>query len=231
MCSAVSLPSVAPLTWSNYTRAGISDKSCTILLPTQTTPQITLLIQFPLHRQLQLMARLTDWVDNAGARTHWHIRTDHGDGSATSNCLLILMIIIIDFYCGHYCIFLQFHLDSGAMDSNDSFSLAMDSGEMAGFNGLGGGGHHGHGPLPPAHPHHGPPGLPHYPEHYDQPGLPQHPVFANCGKIKIIANRYQSLKQNYSFRWHGWLWWIWPSISWLVDRGRFLSSLNVRLFE
>merc|ERR1712107_531854 len=43
-----------------------------------------------------------------------------------------------------------------AMDSNDSFSLAMDSGEMAGFNGLGGGGHHGHGPLPPAHPHHGP---------------------------------------------------------------------------
>ena len=77
----------------------------------------------------------------------------------------------------------------GAMDSNDSFSLAMDSGEMAGFNGLAGG-HHGHGPLPPAHPHHGPPGLPHYPEHYDQPGLPQHPVFANCGeKILLITFR------------------------------------------
>ena len=64
------------------------------------------------------------------------------------------------------------------MDSNDSFSLAMDTPEMPGYPGLAPG-HHGHGApgLPPPHP-----GL--YPEHYDQagPGLPPHPVFTTCGQ-------------------------------------------------
>ena len=45
-------PPGPPLVWSNYTRAGISDKSCHHCPPpactTQTTPQITLLIQPPL---------------------------------------------------------------------------------------------------------------------------------------------------------------------------------------
>merc|ERR1719220_1565236 len=65
-----------------------------------------------------------------------------------------------------------------AMDSNDSFSLAMDTTDtMAGFTGLAP--HHGGhpGPLPPGLPHQLPP---HYPDHYDQPNLPPHPAF-NCG--------------------------------------------------
>merc|ERR1712130_914177 len=62
-----------------------------------------------------------------------------------------------------------------AMDSNDSFSIAMDSGEMPGYNGLPGG-HLAHGL---GHPHPGP-GLPHYSEHFDQ-SLQSHPVFPNCG--------------------------------------------------
>ena len=67
---------------------------------------------------------------------------------------------------------------AGAMDSNDSFSIAMDSTDMPGFNSLTPG-HH----LPPGHGH-PPPGLPgHYPDPYDQAaGLSSHPVFPNCGK-------------------------------------------------
>ena len=71
----------------------------------------------------------------------------------------------------------------GAMDSNDSFSIAMDSGEMPGYNGLSSG-HLAHGL---GHPHPGP-GLPHYSEHFDQSGLQSHPVFPNCGK-NIKDNR------------------------------------------
>ena len=71
-------------------------------------------------------------------------------------------------------------ITSGAMDSNDSFSLAMDTPDMPGYvPGLAPGGHHGHGP---GLPHHGP-GL--YPEHYDQAppgGLPPHPVYTSCGQ-------------------------------------------------
>ena len=70
------------------------------------------------------------------------------------------------------------------MDSNDSFSLAMDTPDMPGYvPGLAPGGPHGHGPLP--HPH---PGL--YPDHYDQagPGLPPHPVFTSCGQFVLIRN-------------------------------------------
>ena len=67
------------------------------------------------------------------------------------------------------------------MDSNDSFSLAMDTPDMPGFTGLPG--HHGHpGGLPGGHPHHPP--LTHYPDHYDQPPLPPHPGFANCGESR-----------------------------------------------
>ena len=95
-------PPWPPRTWSNYTRAGISDKSCTILLPTQTTPQITLLIQFPrcTHpAQTIAVNGSTDWLTGrqcggwgwARDRTQSHIRTDHGDGSATTNCLLALI--------------------------------------------------------------------------------------------------------------------------------------------
>ena len=95
---------------------------------------------------------------------------------------------------------------SGAMDSNDSFSLAMDSAEMPGYNGLAGG-HHGHGPLGAGHPHHGPPGLApgpgHYPEHYDHPGpvLPPHPVFTNCGKSVMLKRDALFIIQ--MFRWIG----------------------------
>ena len=66
------------------------------------------------------------------------------------------------------------------MDSNDSFSLAMDTADMPGFTGLTS--HHGGhpGPLPPGHPHQ----LPHYPDHYDQPNLPPHQPF-NCGEFKL----------------------------------------------
>lgn len=70
------------------------------------------------------------------------------------------------------------------MDSNDSFSLAMDTPDMPGYvAGLAPGGHHGHGPLP----HHSA-GL--YPEHYDQagPGLPPHPVFTSCGQLVWMEN-------------------------------------------
>ena len=71
------------------------------------------------------------------------------------------------------------------MDSNDSFSIAMESSDITGFNALAPG-HHA--PLPPGHPHHGP-GLPHYPDPYDQPaGLPSHPVFSNCGNINVNMN-------------------------------------------
>ena len=74
---------------------------------------------------------------------------------------------------------------AGAMDSNDSFSLALDG---EGFTGLAGG-HHALGPAPGL-PHHGGPALgpapghAHYPgDHYDQPPpLPPHPVFSNCGE-------------------------------------------------
>lgn len=65
------------------------------------------------------------------------------------------------------------------MDSNDSFSIAMESTDMPSFNSLAPG-HHGHGPLPPGHAHHP---LPHYPDPYDQAaGLTSHPVFPNCGE-------------------------------------------------
>ena len=72
------------------------------------------------------------------------------------------------------------------MDSNDSFSIAMDSNDMGGYTGLPGG-HLGHGGLPPG-PHHGPPGpgLPHYPEHFDQGALPPHPVFV--GKSTLVRS-------------------------------------------
>ena len=75
------------------------------------------------------------------------------------------------------------------MDSNDSFSLAMDTPDMPGYvPGLAPGGPHGHGPLP----HHGP-GL--YPDHYDQagPGLPPHPVFTGCGQFMLIRKSILSL--------------------------------------
>ena len=62
----------------------------------------------------------------------------------------------------------------GAMDSNDSFSLAMDTTDMPGFTGLAA--HHGGHPGPIPHQ------LPHYTDHYDQPNLPPHPAF-NCGEF------------------------------------------------
>ena len=67
------------------------------------------------------------------------------------------------------------------MDSNDSFSLAMEPGEIGGFAGMGPG-HPGHpGSLPPGHPHAHAQLAP-YQEHFDPTGLPAHPVFPNCGK-------------------------------------------------
>ena len=86
------------------------------------------------------------------------------------------------------------------MDSNDSFSLALDG---EGFTGLAGG-HHALGPAPGL-PHHGGPALgpapghAHYPgDHYDQPPpLPPHPVFSNCGENQCwestMQNHFQSV--------------------------------------
>jgi len=68
-----------------------------------------------------------------------------------------------------------------AMDSNDSFSLVMEPGEIGGFAGMGPG-HPGHpGNLPPGHPHHVQ--LAPYQEHFDPTGLPPHPVFPACGGL------------------------------------------------
>ncbi len=68
------------------------------------------------------------------------------------------------------------------MDSNDSFSLVLEPGEL-GYTGL----PRPAGP-PPAGPHLPPAHLP-YPEQYDPAGvIPHHPPFNTCGKARRKAD-------------------------------------------
>ena len=121
-----------------------------------------------LHRQLELMAAgpaPTQSQYESASLEHWTlVETDHCSARHDNYITSLL----------------------GAMDSNDSFSLAMDTTDtMAGFTGLAP--HHGGhpGPLPPGLPHQLPP---HYPDHYDQPNLPPHPAF-NCGEFCVVTRR------------------------------------------